>query len=147
MIMLSGPWLGASGAACAAPADTPKMKASAISLFIRFLPAFPLPHRIMAPATSRRKEGIRLFPHPRTFRESKGALKNTDKNRRKSAWLLHQVRRCEHPCSRKLVADQKFACDVLKVDSTTPSLSMARLLKGTIAFEDFEKKIKPMQKK
>jgi hypothetical protein len=66
MIMLSGPWLGASGAACAAPADTPKMKASAISLFIRFLPAFPLPHRIMAPATSRRKEGIRLFPHPRT---------------------------------------------------------------------------------
>jgi hypothetical protein len=61
MIMLSGPWPGASGAACAAPPDTPKMKASAIILFTLFLPALPSPHRIMAPASSRRKEGIDIF--------------------------------------------------------------------------------------
>jgi len=40
--MLAGAWLGASGKACAALPDSPKMKARAISLFIRFLPAWLL---------------------------------------------------------------------------------------------------------
>jgi hypothetical protein len=60
MIVLSGPWLGASGAACAAPPDIPKMKASARILFILFLRCHCC-IRIMAPATSRRKEGFYFF--------------------------------------------------------------------------------------
>jgi hypothetical protein len=38
MIMLAGAWPGASGKACAALPDSPKMKARATSLFIRFPP-------------------------------------------------------------------------------------------------------------
>jgi hypothetical protein len=45
MIMLAGVWPGASGNACAALPDSPKMKARAISLFIRFLPGLLLRDR------------------------------------------------------------------------------------------------------
>jgi hypothetical protein len=38
IIMLAGAWFGASGKACATLPHIPKMKAKAISLFIRFLP-------------------------------------------------------------------------------------------------------------
>jgi protein-disulfide isomerase len=47
----------------------------------------------------------------------------------------------------KIVAGQKFALDVLKVDSTPTFFINGEVLKGSMAFEDFEKRIKPLLKK
>jgi hypothetical protein len=59
MIMLAGAWPGASGKACAALPDSPKMKARATSLFIRFSPELRLLNQmILGQAESFRKELI-----------------------------------------------------------------------------------------
>jgi protein-disulfide isomerase len=47
----------------------------------------------------------------------------------------------------KLAADQKFAYEVLKVDSTPTFFINGEMLKGSMPFEDLEKKIKSLLKK
>jgi protein-disulfide isomerase len=47
----------------------------------------------------------------------------------------------------KIGADRKFAFDVLKVDSTPTFFINGAVVKGSMPFEDFEKKIKPLLKK
>jgi protein-disulfide isomerase len=47
----------------------------------------------------------------------------------------------------KLAADQKFAYEVLKVDSTPTFFINGERLKGSMPFEDLEKKIKSLLKK
>jgi protein-disulfide isomerase len=46
----------------------------------------------------------------------------------------------------KIAADQKYASDVLKVDSTPTFFINGEKIKGETSFEDFEKKIKPLLK-
>lgn len=47
----------------------------------------------------------------------------------------------------KIAADQKYANEVLKVNSTPSFFINGDLVKGEIAFEDFKKKIDPLLKK
>lgn len=46
----------------------------------------------------------------------------------------------------KIAADQKYASEVLKVDSTPTFFINGEKIKGETSFEDFEKKIKPLLK-
>jgi protein-disulfide isomerase len=46
----------------------------------------------------------------------------------------------------KIAADQKFAADVLKVNSTPTFFINGEMIKGEIKFEDFDKKIKSLLK-
>jgi protein-disulfide isomerase len=46
----------------------------------------------------------------------------------------------------KIAADQKFAADVLKVNSTPTFFVNGEIVKGAAAFEDFDKVIKPLLK-
>jgi protein-disulfide isomerase len=46
----------------------------------------------------------------------------------------------------KIAADQKFAADVLKVNSTPTFFVNGEMVKGAAAFEDFDKVIKPLLK-
>ena len=46
----------------------------------------------------------------------------------------------------KIAADQKFASDVLKVNSTPTFFVNGEMIKGEIKFEDFDKKIKSLLK-
>jgi protein-disulfide isomerase len=46
----------------------------------------------------------------------------------------------------KIAADQKFAADVLKVNSTPTFFINGEIVKGAAAFEDFDKVIKPLLK-
>jgi protein-disulfide isomerase len=46
----------------------------------------------------------------------------------------------------KIAADQKYASDVLKVDSTPTFFVNGEKIKGETSFEEFEKKIKPLLK-
>jgi protein-disulfide isomerase len=46
----------------------------------------------------------------------------------------------------KIAADQKFAADVLKVNSTPTFFVNGEIVKGAVAFEDFDKVIKPLLK-
>jgi hypothetical protein len=59
--MLAGAWSGASGMACAALPDSPKMKAKAINLFTGFSLRCCF-RTIMSQAVTSRKERIRSFP-------------------------------------------------------------------------------------
>ena len=47
----------------------------------------------------------------------------------------------------KLAADQRFALEVLKVDSTPTFFVNGERLKGAISFEELEDRIKPLLKK
>jgi protein-disulfide isomerase len=46
----------------------------------------------------------------------------------------------------KIAADQKFASDVLKVNSTPTFFVNGEMIKGETSFEEFDKKIKPLLK-
>jgi protein-disulfide isomerase len=46
----------------------------------------------------------------------------------------------------KIAADQKFAADVLKVNSTPTFFVNGEIVKGAVVFEDFDKVIKPLLK-
>jgi protein-disulfide isomerase len=46
----------------------------------------------------------------------------------------------------KIAADQKYASDVLKVDSTPTFFINGEKIKGEASFEEFDKKIKPLLK-
>ena len=46
----------------------------------------------------------------------------------------------------KIAADQKYASDVLKVDSTPTFFVNGERIKGEVTFEEFEKKIQPLLK-
>ena len=46
----------------------------------------------------------------------------------------------------KIAADQKFANDVLKVNSTPTFFINGEMVKGETSFEEFDKKIKPLLK-
>ena len=46
----------------------------------------------------------------------------------------------------KIAADQKFASDVLKVNSTPTFFVNGEMIKGETTFEEFDKKIKPLLK-
>ena len=46
----------------------------------------------------------------------------------------------------KIAADQKYANEVLKVNSTPTFFINGDMVKGEIAFEDFKKKIDPLLK-
>ena len=46
----------------------------------------------------------------------------------------------------KIAADQKYASEVLKVDSTPTFFVNGEKIKGETSFEEFEKKIKPLLK-
>jgi protein-disulfide isomerase len=47
----------------------------------------------------------------------------------------------------KLAADQRFALDVLKIDSTPTFFVNGERLKGAMSFEELEEKLKPLLKK
>jgi protein-disulfide isomerase len=46
----------------------------------------------------------------------------------------------------KIAADQKYASDVLKVNSTPTFFINGEVVKGAVSFEDFDKLIKPLLK-
>jgi protein-disulfide isomerase len=46
----------------------------------------------------------------------------------------------------KIAADQKYASDVLKVDSTPTFFVNGERIKGEASFEEFQKKIDPLLK-
>jgi protein-disulfide isomerase len=46
----------------------------------------------------------------------------------------------------KIAADQKYASEVLKVNSTPTFFINGEVIKGEASFEEFEKKIKPLLK-
>jgi protein-disulfide isomerase len=46
----------------------------------------------------------------------------------------------------KIVADQKFASDVLKVNSTPTFFVNGEMIKGETSFEEFDKRIKALLK-
>jgi hypothetical protein len=62
IVMLAGACSGASGMACTAVPDSPKMNAKAINLFNGFLPVWQWPQAIMEQAAAQRKERIGDFP-------------------------------------------------------------------------------------
>jgi len=47
----------------------------------------------------------------------------------------------------KLAADQRYALDALKVDSTPTFFVNGERLKGSMSFEELEERIKPLLKK